>query len=411
MRVAHREGVPTWDVAVVGGGAVGSSTAYHLARQGLRVVLLEKEDEPGRHQSGRNSGVIHAGYNLKPGSDKARYCRAGNPTLKAWCKSHEVPMLENGAVVVAHDEREIEVLRELERRAQANGTRTRIIDGDALRDHEPHAAGIAALHAPEVASLDAGAYTKSLAEAARSEGVTLRFGCWVRSIEDAEGEPDATIHTDDGTVRARVAVNAAGLHADRLAAKLAPDLRVVAFRGTYAELGPGRRSWVHGHVYPTPDLAFPFLGVHLSRGADGRVLVGPGAMLALGREGYRLGRFRPEDAVATLSWPGLWKLGLRRDVRRLVGRELWKSMSLRAVAREAARLVPRLRRADLSRAQAGNRAQLVTRGGALVDDIVVREGPRSLHVLNAVSPGLTCSLPFGADLAARAAVLAAGPAS
>ncbi|MFO1533628.1 MAG: L-2-hydroxyglutarate oxidase [Thermoplasmatota archaeon] len=389
------------DAAVVGAGAVGASAALHLARLGFRVAVLEKEEGPARHQSGRSSGVVHAGYNLKPGTEKARFCRDGNRELKEWCRSHGVPLAELGAFVVARDESEAGTLRELERRAKANGVAARIVDRERLVEAEPHADGILALHAPEVASFDAPAYVASVVAAAQAEGVEFRWGARVQAIEETSA--GVRLATSAGPVDASVAVNAAGLHADRLAARLAPDLRIVPFRGTYAEIVPGRRDLVRTHLYPTPDLAFPFLGVHLSRRTDGRVMVGPGAMLALGREAYSAWHLHLRDMASMASWPGFWRLLAKSEVRRLVGRELRKSLDLGAVANEAARLVPELQASDLVPAMAGNRAQLVARDGALVDDIVVREGPSSVHVLNAVSPGLTCSLPFGRHLAALAA--------
>lgn len=375
------------------------------------MVLLEKEDAPALHQSGRSSGVVHAGYNLKPGSAKARFCAEGNRELKAWCRASGVALAELGAFVVAHGEDEVERLRELERRALANGVEARIVDGATLADAEPHARGVAALHAPGVASFDAPAFVASVVAAAKEEGVESRFG--TRALRIDESADGVQVRTRKGSVTARVAVNAAGLHADRLAEALAPDVRIVPFRGTYAELVPARRDLVRTHLYAVPDLAFPFLGVHLSRRADGRVLAGPGAMLALGREAYSLGRVHLRDLAGMAAWPGFWRLLGRSEVRRLVGRELRKSLDLGAVAREAARLVPDLRRADLVPAPAGNRAQLVSRAGELVDDIVVRESAHAVHVLNAVSPGLTCSLPFGRHLADWAVTLleAASPAA
>jgi (S)-2-hydroxyglutarate dehydrogenase len=393
---------------VVGAGAVGASAALHLARRGVRVALLEKEDAPARHQSGRSSGVVHAGYNLRPGSAKARFCAEGNRELKAWCRAHGVALAELGAFVVAQDEAEAERLRELERRAAANGVEARIVDGARLAAAEPHAHGIAALHAPGVASFDAPAFVASVVAAAQAEGAEVHFG--TQAVRIDESPHGVEVRTREGRLAAAVAVNAAGLHADLLAGTLAPDVRIVPFRGTYAELVPARRGLVRTHLYAVPDLAFPFLGVHLSRRADGRVLAGPGAMLALGREAYALGRVHLRDLAGMAAWPGFWRLLAQSEVRRLVGRELRKSLDLGAVAREAARLVPGLRRADLVPAPAGNRAQLVSRAGELVDDIVVRESARAVHVLNAVSPGLTCSLPFGRHLAGRAlALLEAAP--
>lgn len=396
------------DVAVVGAGAVGSSVALHLARLGHSVTVLEKESAPAHHQSGRNSGVIHAGYNLKPGSAKARFCAEGNRRLRAYCRDRGVPLQEGGILVVARTDGENSVLKELLQRAKANRVAADLLDADALRRVEPHASGIAALHAPEGASLDAKRYVEALVDDARTAGARFRFGVRVAAIDDlpngrnAAPSPGVVVRTNRGRIRARVVVNCAGLHADRLAAKVAPDVRIVPFRGFYAELVPDCRSLVRSHIYAAPNLQFPFLGVHLSRRTDGRVIVGPGAMLALGREAYRFHEANLRDLGGLLAWPGFWRLLGRSDVRHLVRSEVSKSISLDRIWQEARLLVPDLRPEDLVRSYAGNRAQLVSRRGELIDDIVVGETPRALHVLNAVSPGLTCSLPFGEHLAERA---------
>lgn len=387
-------------VAVVGAGAVGASTALHLARAGVPVTVLEKEPGPARHQSGRNSGVVHAGYNAKPGTDKARYCVAGNRELRRYLQEKGLPILEGGILVVARAEAERATLAELRRRAHANGVATQMLDEAGIHEREPHAQGIEALWAMEAASLDAPAYVAALVDDAKQAGAEFRFGVQVRSWqEDAAG---VRVATSQGTVEADVLVNAAGLHADRVAAALCKDLRVVPFRGFYAELRPERRHLVRSHVYAAPDLQFPFLGVHLSRRTDGRVMVGPGAMLALGREAYRTFGMSPRDLGSLLAWPGFWRMMADRQMLRLARTELAKSLRLKSIWKEARLLVPEVRPKDLVRAHAGNRAQLVDRRGKLVDDIVVRETARTVHVLNAVSPGLTCSLPFGADLAGRA---------
>jgi (S)-2-hydroxyglutarate dehydrogenase len=390
------------DAIIVGAGAVGLSTAWHLAQAGVRTVVLEKEAAPGRHQSTRNSGVIHAGYNLKPGSQKARFCIEGSRRLRAHCLEHGVAMHQNGILVVAQDAQEEATLAELRRRAQANGVEANLLDAAGLRDVEPHAAGTAALHAPEGASFDAEAYVASLAHLATQAGADIRYGVRVRGARP-NGRAGVVLAPSAGPLRAAVWVNAAGLHADRLAAKLAPDMRIIPFRGYYAELREPRRSLVRSHIYATPNLAMPFLGVHLSRRSDGRVIVGPGAMLAFGREAYHLLGVQPRDLAATLSWPGFWRLWQQPGFAGLVGREVAKSMRLKAIWREAARLVPALQSADLVRAYAGNRAQMVDRQGRLVEDMVVRTTDDAVHVLNAVSPGLTASLPFGEHLAELAA--------
>lgn len=408
------------DVVVVGAGAVGSSTARHLARRGRDVVVVEKEPGPAFHQSGRNSGVVHSGIHLTPGSTKAAFCVEGSRRMRAYCREKGVPLEVGGKLVVARDEDGVETLEELARRAGENGVEARRIPGDEIREIEPEAAGIEALHAPHGGSVDARAYVHELASEAINAGATFLFDAAVQGIRDPslaeavdeegldagaspgpEGEPGVVVETSKGELRARAAVNCAGLHADRLAGPLASDVRVVPFRGYYAELAPGRRDLVESHVYPAPDLDFPFLGIHLSRRADGRVIVGPGAMLAFGREAYRFREVDLRDLASTLSWPGFYRLFKDRRFRGLVRSEVRKSLSMAAIREEAQALCPAVEPGDLVPSYAGNRAQLVDREGNLVRDIVVRSTGRAVHVLNAVSPGLTCSLPFGEDLADR----------
>ena len=379
---------------MIGAGAIGASAALHLARAGVRVTVLEKEKGPAQHQSGRNSGVIHAGYNLKPGSLKAKYCVEGSRALRQYCRERGIAMQQGGILIVARTDAERATLAELDRRAQANGVRTARVDERGITEIEPHARGIEALSAPEGASFDAPAYVAALLEDARAAGARVEFGVAVRRIV----EP-ARVLTSDGAREAGVVLNCAGLYADRLAGALAGDMRIIPFRGYYAELRPGRTDLIRSHVYAAPDLNFPFLGVHLSRRTDGRVIVGPGAMLAFGREAYRLAQVQPRDLLSTLLWPGFYRMILQPRFRALVRSELMKSLFLAPVAAEARLLIPELRAGDLVRSYAGNRAQVVSRSGDLVDDIVVRQSGRTVHVLNAVSPGLTCSLPFGRYLA------------
>jgi L-2-hydroxyglutarate oxidase len=396
--VSRRQRLPELkpDVVVVGAGAIGASAALHLARLGARVVVLEKEGEPARHQSGRNSGVIHTGYNLKPGTLKAKYCVEGARRLRAYCRERGVAVEEGGILIVARTEAERATLDELHRRAKGNGVQSRLLDAAGIRAVEPHAEGIAALHAPEGASFDAPAYVRALLADGAATGVEVRYGVRVKAVKEGRS---VTVATNAGTVSASALLNCAGLHADRIAGPVAADLRIIPFRGYYAELVPARRALVRSHVYAAPDLSFPFLGVHLSRRTDGRVIVGPGAMLAFGRESYRFSSFNARDLAATLTWPGFVRLFRQKRFRSLMVSEVRKSLSLKAVWREAQLLVPTLEPGDLLRSFAGNRAQVVSRDGQLVDDIVVRETGRTVHVLNAVSPGLTCSLPFGEHLA------------
>lgn len=387
----------TIDTVVIGGGAVGMSTARHLALEGVDVAVIEKESGPALHQSGRNSGVIHAGYNPKPGTLKAEYCVEGNRMLREYCNDQGVPIREGGILIVARNDEEVATINILEERGRANGTRIDMLSESEITNVEPHARGIAALRALDGASFDSRAYVQSLASETIQAGGTLLYDRRVKSINETDN--GVTIETNKGSIQARVAINAAGLYADRLAGELSEDMRIIPFRGYYAELTPEASHLVNSHVYAAPDLNFPFLGVHLSKRADGRVIVGPGAMLAFGREAYEFTSLKGGHLADTATWPGFYRMMMKPEFRHLIRTEIGKSLSIGAIAKEAALLVPELKSADVVRSYAGNRAQMVNRDGDLVDDIVVRDTPRTVHVLNAVSPGLTCSLPFGRDLA------------
>lgn len=391
---------PSIDAIVVGAGVIGASVAHHLSLAGARVTVLEKEHGPALHQSGRSSGVVHAGYNLKPGTKKAQFCVEGSRRLRSWCLERQIPLEQGGILVVAVEENEIPTLRELQRRSDQNGVEASILSADELREVEPHAGGMAALHAPEGASFDSEAFVRSLLDEAGSRGATIEYGVNVLAMMDASGA--ARVRTADGHLDAQVAVNCAGLQADRVAGALAEDVRVIPFRGFYAELVPKRAHLVRSHVYRAPDLTYPFLGVHASRRTDGRVLLGPGAMLAPGRESYGLFGVNAADLVGTVAWPGFRALFHDPRFRRLAVRETRKNFRLKDIWKEAVELLPDLRPADLARSFAGNRAQLVRRDGRLVDDFLVRETENCVHVLNAVSPGLTGSLPFGEWVAGQA---------
>lgn len=380
---------------VVGAGAVGAATALALAEAGHKVTVLEKEAMPAMHQSGRNSGVIHAGYNVKPGTEKARYVVEGNREMHQFCNDQNVAVRRGGILVVAIAEGERATLNELQQRAQANGVKIRRVA--EVASVEPFATGIDGLHAPEASSVDAVGYVQALQRRAEAAGAEFLFNTRVRGWKETAAGVE--VITNRGKISAPKMWNAAGLWADKIAQDLAPDLRVVPFRGYYAQIAQPARQKVSSHIYRAPNLEFPFLGVHLSHRTDGRVFVGPGALPAFGREAYNFWSMR-KDALDSLTWPGAWKMLSNPRVRKLIASEMGKSLSLRAMWAEARTLVPTLQRKDLhGGAAAGNRAQLVDRDGRLVDDIVVRQTARTVHVLNAVSPGLTCSLPFGRALA------------
>src|SRR5205807_10539800 len=263
------------DVIVIGAGAIGASAALHLARAGARVTLLEKEKGPAQHQSGRNSGVIHAGYNLKPGSLKAKYCVEGSRALRQYCRERGIAMEQGGILIVARSDAERATLAELHRRAQANGVRTTRVDERGITEIEPHARGIEALSAPDGASFDAPAYVAALLEDARAAGARVEFGVAVRRIVEPGATHPARVLTSNGSREAGDVLNCAGLHADRLAGALAGDMRNIPFRGYYAELQRGRTDLIRSHMYAVPDLAAPFHVAHLSLRNDGRAFSGP----------------------------------------------------------------------------------------------------------------------------------------
>lgn len=395
-----------YDVAVVGGGIVGLATALRILerRPGMRLVVLEKEAEVATHQSARNSGVVHAGVYYRPGSRKARLCRAGKAALEALAAEHALPVRRCGKTIVAVAPREVPRLLELERRARENGVAVERLDADGLRAHEPHvahvAAGPTALWVAETGVADFGAVARGLAGLVRARGGEIRTGVAVRGgVEAAAG---VRVQTDAGELYARALVACAGLYADRLAQSfgLRPKIQLVPFRGEYARIRPRAARLVRGLVYPVPDPAFPFLGVHLTRTITGDVEAGPSAALAFSREGYRLRDVRPADLAETLAWPGFRRLA-RRHAGTGLG-ELGRSLSLRAFWRAAQRLLPALELRDLERGPSGVRAQAVLADGSLADDFVIEATPRSVHVLNAPSPAATASLAIGGEIADEA---------
>ena len=383
---------------VVGGGIVGLATAWRitLERPGAQVTVIEKERRWGAHQTGHNSGVIHAGVYYKPGSLKARLCRSGSASMVEFCAEHGIDVQVCGKLIVATESAELPRLTALYERGLANGLGVRLITGAEAREYEPNVACVAAMHVASTGIVDFAQVCDTLARLLAAAGAELRLGERVTGLRtDGAG---VVVGTDGGAsaggteVRADVLVNCAGLHADRVArmAGISPPARIVPFRGEYYELRPERRDLVRGLIYPVPDPQFPFLGVHLTRMIDGSVHAGPNAVLALSREGYRWSRIRPADVLDAVTYPGLWRLG-RRHLRYGLT-EVRRSLSRRRFAASLARLVPEIGPADLVPAEAGVRAQAVARNGDLVDDFLIVARDRQVHVLNAPSPAATSSL-------------------
>ena len=386
---------------VVGGGIVGLAVAHRLMLDRPRdsVTVIEKEPAWAAHQTGHNSGVIHAGVYYKPGSLKATLCRAGSASIVEFCKEHGLPFDICGKLIVATDTAELPRLRELYDRATANGLPARLLDGAQAREHEPAVAAVAALHVASTGIVDFAAVCRKLAELLAAGGADLRTGTRVVGVRS--GPDSVVVHTTAGDVPADVLVNCAGLHADRIArlAGVHPPARIIPFRGEYHELVPERRRLVRGLIYPVPDPQFPFLGVHLTRMIDGTVHAGPNAVLATAREGYGWRRVRPRDVWDEMSYPGLWALA-RRHYRYGLG-EVRRSLSTAVFARSLARLVPGITPADLVRAGAGVRAQAVRPDGGLVDDFLIVDAERQVHVLNAPSPAATSSLEIARYIVSR----------
>lgn len=388
------------DVVVVGGGIVGLATAHQLltADPSSTVTVLERDPEVGRHQSSRNSGVLHAGLYYTPGSAKARWSAAGRPEMERFCAEHGVPVARTGKVVVAVRRRELPELAALAERARANGVAVEDLGPAGLADHEPHVTGLAGLWSPTTATTDFGQVCHALARAVTAAGGAVRTG--VEVLDVADGGRSARVRTTAGDLEPDAVVTCGGLQADRLAGADLAGGRIVPFRGSWLVLRPARAHLVRGNVYPAPVAGgLPFLGVHLTRRVDGEVWIGPNAVLALAREGARPWSLDPRDLADVARSPGAWRLAARHP--RVAAGELLRDRWLAATVREVQRYVPEVTRADVRRGPWGVRAQLVTADGRLVDDFQVRERGRVIHLVNAPSPAATASLAIGRELTTR----------
>ncbi len=381
------------DLTVVGGGILGLAVARELLarRPGARLCVLEAEAGIGRHQTGHSSGVVHAGIYYEPGSLKARLCVEGSRALYSYCEERGLRCERSGKLIVAVNEGELGRLDELERRGRANSVPgLRRLDGEEIAEIEPAARGVAALHSPQTGVVDFAAVAASYAADVRRAGGTVHLGAAVTGVEQRPGR--LALRHSQGTTAASAAVFCAGLWADRLAVACgAPkDPRIVPFRGAYLQLPRAGADLIRASVYPVPDPGLPFLGAHLTRTIDGRVLIGPSALLAPARDAYRLATVRPRDLAQTVAWPGTWRFAARHWRAGL--NEVHRASSRRAFVSEAARLVPKLRGLRAAAGPAGVRAQALGRDGAAVDDFVVHRSERAIHVRNAPSPAATSSL-------------------
>ena len=392
------------DVLIVGGGIVGLAVALEITRRfpRLRLLLVEKEDRVGRHQSGHNSGVIHSGVYYKPGSLKAKLCVAGAAAMVEFCREHGIPHQVCGKVIVATHEDEFPRLEELRRRGEANGlTGLQSIGPEQLRQVEAHASGLRALVVPSTGITDYAAVCDKYAEIVSAQGGTILTSTAVIGLKRQTDEIVA--ETNRGAFSARFLINCAGLFSDRIARMAGddPQVIIVPFRGEYYDLIPARSSLVRGLIYPVPDPRFPFLGVHFTRRVSGSVDAGPNAVLAFRREGYRRSDFSLRDLASSLAFPGFWRMAAKHWRSGID--EFHRSFSKTAFVRALQRLVPEVREEDLVPGGSGVRAQALTRDGALVDDFQFVSSGKMLHVLNVPSPAATASLVIGRAIVSTAA--------
>ena len=393
----------SFDVTIVGGGIVGLATALRLQqrRPALTIAILEKEPELATHQTGHNSGVLHAGLYYQPGSLKARLCRDGKTQMEAFAEAHDIPIDHCGKLVVAADPSELARLDALRDRAVANGVPgLEVVDRERIRELEPHAAGIRGLWSPRTGVIDFRRVALAMADELRAGGAEIRTGHTVSAIDVRPSE--VVVTTGRGDVTSRLVVTCAGLQADRVAA-LSGDTggpSIVPFRGDYYTLSPQASGLVRGLIYPVPDPRFPFLGVHLTKRIDGSVIAGPNAVLAFAREGYRRRDVDARDLVAALTDRGFLRLAGRYLPTGIA--EMWRDWSKSAFVQQLQRYVPELRPDQVTFGPSGVRAQALARNGTLVDDFAFSGGPRVLHVRNAPSPAATSSLAIGSVLADEA---------
>ena len=393
----------SYNVAIIGGGIIGLASAMELSQRspGLRICVVEKEAELASHQTGHNSGVIHSGLYYRPGSQKAQTCVVGARALKDFCDSQGIKYDLIGKVVVATTEEEIPALETLHQRGTANGVEgLEMISQERLREIEPHAAGVRALLCPNTGIIDYTEVSRAYAKVAQENGVSIFTGTRVLGMSQSEGQTH--LETSQGELRATYLINCAGLHSDAIArmTRASPDVRIVPFRGEYYTVVPEKHHLVKGLIYPVPNPAFPFLGVHFTRIIHGGVEAGPNAVLAFAKEGYRRGIINLPELMGTLGYQGFWAMSKKYWKTGLA--EVWRSMSKKAFTASLQRLVPEIQEEDLVPGGAGVRAQAVDRKGALLDDFSIVQTEKAMHVLNAPSPGATASIAIAQRIVSQA---------
>jgi (S)-2-hydroxyglutarate dehydrogenase len=391
-------------VIIIGAGIVGLAVGLEFMQRypDAELIILEKEDDVAKHQTGHNSGVIHSGIYYKPGSLKARFCVSGARAMISFCQMHNIPFNICGKLIVATDKSELPRIEELYRRGIANGgSNLRIITGEEIKEIEPHASGICGIHVPGTGITDYSLVAQKYAEMIRLLGGKIQCGASVTGIR--QGTNEIYIETAKGEFAGTYAVNCAGLYSDRIArmSTSRDEVKIVPFRGEYYEIAPEKRPLVKGLIYPVPDPRFPFLGVHFTRQVGGGVEAGPNAVLAFRREGYKKTDFSLSETAGTLMFPGFWKMAFK-NWKSGAG-EYYRSYSKRAFVKALQRLVPEITHSDLKDGGSGVRAQAMDRAGNLIDDFRFEDTARIMHVYNVPSPAATASLVIAKELVNRIA--------
>jgi L-2-hydroxyglutarate oxidase len=390
-----------YDFTIIGGGIVGLSTALYLTQSypDAKILVLEKEGEWAFHQTGNNSGVIHSGIYYKPGSFKAKFCRDGQRSMVEFCEEHGINYEVCGKVIVATEAKELPLLDNLYQRGLDNGIPVAKISGEEVKEIEPYVNSLAGIRVESTGIVDYRGVCQKYVELVENRGGELRLNTKVEQIQHRSGE--LVIETNAGEFSTRFAINCAGLHSDRIARLegVDPQAKIIPFRGEYYELKPEKRYLVKNLIYPVPNPDFPFLGVHFTRAIDGSVHAGPNAVLSFKREGYRKTDFDWQDFVEIMTYPGLWKLAAKYGNEGV--KEIVRSLSKSVFVRSLQRLIPEVQAGDVIPTHAGVRAQALMNDGMLVDDFLIVDGERAMHVCNAPSPAATASLEIGKAIADR----------
>jgi (S)-2-hydroxyglutarate dehydrogenase len=392
-----------YDIIIVGGGIVGLGTAIRIlkAKPGTTILVIEKEGEVGKHQTGNNSGVIHSGLYYKPGSLKAKNCIQGYNLLLGFCRENDIPFELCGKIVVATDNAELPLLKNLFERGHQNGlSGFKMLRPEELKEYEPHVTGVGGFFVPQTGIVDYKVVAEKYAEKIRSQGAEIKLSERVLNI--VTGNSSVTVSTDKASYTSSIIINCAGLYSDKVASLTSNDVnvKIIPFRGEYYKLKKEKEYLVKNLIYPVPDPNFPFLGVHFTRMMKGGVEAGPNAVLAFSREGYKKSDINLSEFAESLAWPGFQKVA-RKYWRTGLG-EMYRSFSKAAFTKALQKLIPEIEEGDLTEGGAGVRAQACDRTGGLVDDFLILEGPRVVNVCNAPSPAATSSLAIGEHVATLA---------